>query len=216
MDNSAYSQTINASAVLQPMPLLTWSAPYDWPIAGGTAGKYLAAWRLLLHPKVANAVALRRVPPRPQRKLAGDCLHPINNPLLVTPAPVPLHCAGVVRFGRVLNAVEPYLPSNESIMEVATPSAANGNGLSPTLEAAQPEAVLEHIANLIETSLGAAREELKALGSLLSDSKHAESLEKVSQFAADTQVALYAQKDRRNELINGHDDTPRKSHPRSV
>lgn len=94
-------------------------------------------------------------------------------------------------------------------MEVATPSAVNGNGLSPTIEAANPDLVLEHIVNLIEISLGAARSELKAVGSLLSESKHAESLEKVSQFAAGSQAALYAQKDRREELVNGHDDTPR-------
>lgn len=98
-------------------------------------------------------------------------------------------------------------------MEVATPSAVNGIGPSPTIEAANPEVVLDHIINLIQTSLGAARQELKAVGSLLSDSKRAESLEKVSQFAADTQVALYAQKDRRQELVNGHHDTPRENPP---
>ncbi|ETN45168.1 uncharacterized protein HMPREF1541_10045 [Cyphellophora europaea CBS 101466] len=97
-------------------------------------------------------------------------------------------------------------------MEVLSPSAPNGNGVTPTIEAADPIAVLEHIANLIETALGAARKELEAVGSLLSDSKRAEALEKVSQFAADSQVALYAQKDRRDEMVNGHDESPRIEH----
>ena len=97
---------------------------------------------------------------------------------------------------------------NESIMEVLAPSAPNGNGATPTIEVADPLAVLEHIASLIETALGAARKELEAVGSLLSESKRAETLDRVSQFAGETQVALYAQKDRRDELVNGHGETP--------
>jgi dynein heavy chain 1, cytosolic len=93
-------------------------------------------------------------------------------------------------------------------MDVATLSAVNGNGPSPTIEAANPDLVLEHIVNLIELSLGAVRPELKAIGSLLSDTRYAESLEKVSQFAAGSGVAIYAQKDRREDLVNGHADTP--------
>jgi dynein heavy chain 1, cytosolic len=93
-------------------------------------------------------------------------------------------------------------------MEVLTPSAPNGNGVTPTIEPADPIAVLDHIVSLIETALGAARKELEAVGSLLSDTKRAETIDRVSQFAADTQVSLYAQKDRRDELVNGHGDTP--------
>ena len=78
-----------------------------------------------------------------------------------------------------------------------------------TPEVADPFAVLEHIANLIEASLGAARKELEAVGSLLSKNQQADTLEKCAQFAADTQVALYAQKDRREEMINGHGDSPK-------
>ena len=95
-------------------------------------------------------------------------------------------------------------------MEVVTPSAPSGNGTTHAIEPPDPVAVLEHIANLIETALGAARRELEAVGSLLSESKRAETLQKVTQFSADNQVALYAQKDRRDDLVNGHDDTPSK------
>ena len=128
--------------------------------------------------------------------------------------PLPLHCAGVVRTaGTVLSTNANHdTPLNESIMEVATPSAINGNGPSPAIEAANPDLVLEHIVSLIEISLGAARSDLKAVGSLLSDTKYAESLERVAQFAADSEVAIYAQKDRRDELVNGHDDTPSEFH----
>ena len=97
-------------------------------------------------------------------------------------------------------------------MEILSPTTPNGNGVAPAPETADPFAVLEHIANLIEVSLGAAKKELEAVGSLLSKSQHAETLEKCAQFAADTQVALYAQKDRREEMINGHGDTPKVEH----
>ena len=93
-------------------------------------------------------------------------------------------------------------------MEVLPPAAPNGDGHLSAPESADPLAVLEHIANLIETALGAARKELEAVGSLLSKNKHVESLEKCAQFAADTHVAIYAQKDRRDDLVYGHDDSP--------
>ena len=93
-------------------------------------------------------------------------------------------------------------------MEILSPTAANGNGSVSLPEPADPLAVLEHIANLIETALGAARKELEAVGSLLSKNKHEESLERCAQFAADSHVAIYAQKDRLEEMINGHDDSP--------
>lgn len=95
-------------------------------------------------------------------------------------------------------------------MEVVSSAVPNGNGPVSMPEPADPLAVLEHIVNLIETSLGAARRELEAIGSLLSKSKHAESLEKCAQFAVDSHVAIYAQKDRLDEMVNGHDDTPSK------
>ena len=96
-------------------------------------------------------------------------------------------------------------------MEVLSPIL-NGNGPSSIPEPADPPAVLEHIATLIESALGAARRELEAVDSLLSKSRHAETLEKCAHFASDTHVAIYAQKERRDELVNGHDDSPRIEH----
>ncbi len=95
-------------------------------------------------------------------------------------------------------------------MEVLSSAVPNGNGPVSMQQPADPLAVLEHIANLVEVALGAARRELEAVGSLLSKSKHAESLDKCAQFAADSHVAIYAQKERLDELVNGHDDTPSK------
>ena len=96
-------------------------------------------------------------------------------------------------------------------MEVLSPAAPNGAPTPAVQDPVDPLLVLEHIASLIETTLGAARRELEAVGSLLSKTNHAESLNKCARFAVDPQVTLYAQKDVREELVNGHDDTPSQS-----
>lgn len=99
-------------------------------------------------------------------------------------------------------------------MEILSPAApTNGTSDQAILEAAvDPIVVLEHIANLIETTLGAARRELEAVGSLLSKSSHAESLYQCARFANEPQITtLFARKDIREEMVNGHDDTPSES-----
>lgn len=93
-------------------------------------------------------------------------------------------------------------------MDVLSPHGPNGTHNPALPEPIDPLLVLEHIANLIETTLGAARRELEAVGSLLSKTSHAESLSKCAHFAQDPQATLYAQKDAREELVNGHHDTP--------
>ncbi|KAL2416799.1 Dynein heavy chain, cytoplasmic [Exophiala dermatitidis] len=97
-------------------------------------------------------------------------------------------------------------------MDVLSPNAPNGAHSPATLEPVDPLHVLEHIASLIETTLGAARRELEAVGSLLSKASHADSLSKCAQFAEDPQATLYAQKDVREELVNGHEDTEKIEH----
>lgn len=91
--------------------------------------------------------------------------------------------------------------------DVLSPTAPNGAS-APALVEADPLNVLEHIANLIEITLGAARRELEAVGSLLSKPDRADSLEKCAKFASDSQVTLFAQKDIRESLVNGHDESP--------
>jgi dynein heavy chain 1 len=98
-------------------------------------------------------------------------------------------------------------------MEVLSPSAPNGVGAPTINDDIDPLLVLEHIASLIQSTLGAARKELEAVGSLLSKSKDDETLNQCARFASESQVALYAQKDviEATEL-NGHDEEQRPEH----
>ena len=90
-------------------------------------------------------------------------------------------------------------------MEVLSPSTPNGVAAFIAPPPTDPLVVLEHIAALIQTTLGAARKELEAVGSLLSKSKHSETLNRCARFATESQVALYAQKDQVEEgITNGH------------
>src|SRR6202046_4682588 len=94
-----------------------------------------------------------------------------------------------------------------------SPSLNTPQGVAPSLpppppSTADPILVLEHIAALIQTTLGAARRELEAVGSLLSKAKHPETLNRCARFASESQVALYAQKNQIEEgITNGHHDS---------
>ena len=79
-------------------------------------------------------------------------------------------------------------------MEVLPVSQANGDTVHSTQESADPILVLEHIARLIESNLGAARRELEEVGNLLSKSNYSQTLEKCGWFATEPTVALFAQK----------------------
>ncbi|KAJ9657280.1 dynein heavy chain [Neophaeococcomyces mojaviensis] len=95
-------------------------------------------------------------------------------------------------------------------MEVLPVSQPNGTGTGNGIhqpETSDPILVLEHIARLIETNLGAARRELEAVGNLLSKSKQSDSLARCSRFATEPQAALFAQKDiRKEDQVNGRTD----------
>ena len=71
------------------------------------------------------------------------------------------------------------------------------NGLSPPdpTSSADPFSVLEYLSQVLQITLGAARRELEAVGSLLSTAKQADSIDRCARFASEAQVALYAQKD---------------------
>ena len=98
-------------------------------------------------------------------------------------------------------------------MEVLSPSTPNGLAAPNSPSTADPFLVLEHIAALIQTTLGAARRELEAVGSLLSKAKHSDTLNRCARFASETQVALYAQKDHIEEAItNGDKDSSGNTH----
>jgi dynein heavy chain 1 len=82
------------------------------------------------------------------------------------------------------------------MMEVTSPSpSANGaNGLAafPTIDL---NLVVEYLASVLEITLGASRRDLECIGSLLSKSRHADTVQRCTRFASEAQVALYVQKD---------------------
>src|SRR2546430_17242874 len=62
----------------------------------------------------------------------------------------------------------------------------------PTIDAS---VVVEHLAAVLEITLGASRRDLEGLGSLLSKPKHSETIQRCTRFASESQVAIYVQKD---------------------
>lgn len=70
------------------------------------------------------------------------------------------------------------------------------NGVSTaSFAAVDPVRVVEHLATLLQATLGATRTELEAPGSLLSKARYPDTVQRCSRFALDAQVALYVQKD---------------------
>jgi dynein heavy chain 1, cytosolic len=80
-------------------------------------------------------------------------------------------------------------------MEVLSPGTSNGVAASDPLPSTDSLLVLEHLSEVLQVTLGAARRELEAVGSLLSQAKHPDSIHRCARFASESQVALYAQKD---------------------
>ncbi|TVY72993.1 Dynein heavy chain [Fusarium oxysporum f. sp. cubense] len=86
-------------------------------------------------------------------------------------------------------------------MEVTSPAvpspgaSANGVTSSPTFPTIEPERVVEHLASVCEVALGATRDELEQVGSLLHKSRYSETISRCTRFASDTQNVLYIQKD---------------------
>ncbi|CAJ2513502.1 Uu.00g016210.m01.CDS01 [Anthostomella pinea] len=80
-----------------------------------------------------------------------------------------------------------------STLGVQSPGA---NGVSPAaFIAVDPNLVVDYLASVVTIALGATRAELESPSSLLSDANYADTVQRCSRFATDTQVALYIQKD---------------------
>ncbi|KAI0152489.1 cytoplasmic dynein heavy chain [Hypoxylon sp. NC0597] len=80
------------------------------------------------------------------------------------------------------------------------------NGLSPSpFTTVDPAVVVDYLASVISIALGATREELERPDNLLSKANYADTLQRCSRFATDTQVALYVQKDIKpsNDISDG-------------
>ena len=96
-------------------------------------------------------------------------------------------------------------------MEPVSPGqGANGElPSSPGPSVNKSETVLRYLVDLLELLLGASTEDLKGKGSILSESKKNDTVQRCTRFASEAQVALYVQKDAippdlPNGAANGH------------
>lgn len=80
-------------------------------------------------------------------------------------------------------------------MEVVSPGA-NGHAPSsipsPTID---PSHVVQHLKDHLEVTLGASVEELESPGSLLSEAKRYDTVQRCTRFASESQTVLYVLKD---------------------
>jgi dynein heavy chain 1 len=80
-------------------------------------------------------------------------------------------------------------------MEVASSGVPNGASAPETAALVDSGAVVQYLTEVLQVTLGAQRSELESAGSLLSESKYNETLQRCTRFASESQVALYVQKD---------------------
>ena len=96
-------------------------------------------------------------------------------------------------------------------MEVVSPGhGPNGHpSSSPGSAIIDPNFVVQYLVDLLEIILGASRQDLESKGSILSESKKSDTVQRCTRFASESQVALYVQKDvsspdAPNGMANGH------------
>ncbi|KAL8759989.1 MAG: hypothetical protein Q9199_000365 [Rusavskia elegans] len=80
-------------------------------------------------------------------------------------------------------------------MEVVTPGANGHPTASIAAAAISPEAVIQHLTDLLEVTLGASSDDLEGPDSLFSTARRQDTLRRCTRFASESQVALYVQKD---------------------
>ncbi|CRG84277.1 Dynein heavy chain, cytoplasmic [Talaromyces islandicus] len=80
-------------------------------------------------------------------------------------------------------------------MEVATPGVPNGLAASAQGPSVDPKVVVQYLTQVLQVTLGAAKEDLEGQGSLLSKAKYSETVQRCTRFASESQVALYVQQD---------------------
>lgn len=89
-------------------------------------------------------------------------------------------------------------------MDVLSPGANGHTTSSDQSTVLDPHVVVRHLADLLEITLGASLEDLEKPGSLLSESKRHETVQRCTRFASDPQVALYVFKD---AILPNHSNT---------
>lgn len=98
----------------------------------------------------------------------------------------------------------------------ALPRDANGvpRAPSPTPPTIDPQIIVDYLEKVLEVNLGAVERDLHAPGSLLSDDKRTNTLQRCAQFSKENQLVLYVVKERSPEAsIVGLDGTDGKRRP---
>ncbi|KAJ5607421.1 hypothetical protein N7537_004040 [Penicillium hordei] len=99
-------------------------------------------------------------------------------------------------------------------MEVASSGVPNGPSTPEAAALVDSGAVIQYLTEVLQVTLGAQRSELESAGSLLSESRYNETLQRCTRFASEAQVALYVQKDIVTvEETNGETEDQGKSSP---
>lgn len=81
-------------------------------------------------------------------------------------------------------------------MEITSPASPATNGLATTsFPTIDPNLVVEYLASILQSTLGASRRDLENVGSLLSKARHSDTVQRCTRFATESQAALYVQKD---------------------
>ncbi|KAK9858605.1 Dynein heavy chain [Penicillium brevicompactum] len=80
-------------------------------------------------------------------------------------------------------------------MEVASSGVPNGVSAPEATALVDSGAVIQYLTEVLQVTLGAQKSELEGEGSLLSESRYNETLQRCTRFASESQVALYVQKD---------------------
>jgi dynein heavy chain 1 len=82
-----------------------------------------------------------------------------------------------------------------------SPGATNGalRAPSPTPPAIDPQLIVEHLERILGVNLGASERDLSAPGSLLSESKRPDTLQRCARFALEGQSVLYVTKEQVTE-----------------
>ena len=89
-----------------------------------------------------------------------------------------------------------------AMTEVDSP--ASPNEVAKNAFAVDPILIVEHLASVLQITLGATRKELENANSLLSKSRYQDTISRCTRFASENQVALYVTKDIASaESLNG-------------
>ncbi|EAW13048.1 dynein heavy chain [Aspergillus clavatus NRRL 1] len=80
-------------------------------------------------------------------------------------------------------------------MEVASAGVSNGVATPVQASFVDSGAVIQYLVDVLQATLGALKTELESTGSLLSEAKYNETVQRCTRFASESQTALYVQKD---------------------